>query len=91
MLRKILAYLPVLSLVFCLFSVRALAGDECSSTNSTAKNSTAQNVQGACVSGRETRKTTAAGPKVSGPSRTLRYTPSLVPQRPAVVRAILLG
>ena len=63
MLRKLLAYLPVLSLVLCLFSVRALAGDECSSTNSTAKNSMAQNVPGACANGRETRNTTVAAPK----------------------------
>ena len=43
MLRKVLSYLPVLSLVFCLFSVRAFASDACSPTNTTSKRSVVQN------------------------------------------------
>ena len=39
MLRRVFSCLPVLSLVFCLFSVQAFAADACSPTKSTLKNS----------------------------------------------------
>ncbi len=58
MSRKLLAYLPVLSLIFCLCSVRAFAGDTCSSTSPTSKTTVANaDAHTGCARSAETEKT----------------------------------